>query len=238
MKCIFCEKNGKVTSVSHIVPESLGGRNSPVASSGVTCDACNQYFGQKVESKALKSFPFIGFRVLSGVKSKKGKAPSTLASGGKIISSGEYGKVVFEPFNDEMELKITSGQKTQFRIIAEVTESLSVCRMLLKMGLEQLGSHFYDVAISDRVNDARCFARGPQRGSSWWFILKSNPRELIGENPRQLELSIEIYELQGVLSSVMRLPGVTTITPLESHAIPPSSNELGEPEYRIIWGRC
>lgn len=64
--CIFCSAKDGPHSIAHVVPESLGGNNAPVGRPGATCSACNQYFGQKVESKALRSFPFIGFRVLAG----------------------------------------------------------------------------------------------------------------------------------------------------------------------------
>lgn len=245
VKCVFCGVDGDANSVSHIVPESLGGKNSPTAQSGVTCDKCNQYFGQKVESKALSSFPFIGFRVFTGVPSKKGKMPSLIGTGGRVFGTGgrvfgtgKPGTVAIEPLNEDIKSMINLGKKTQLRITAEVTEPLSVCRMLLKIGLEQLGSKFYDVALSNRVNDAREFARRPKRGSTWWFILRTNPEELINANSTELQSAIEISEFDGVLTAVLELPGISTITPLESGVIPPNQSELQEPEYRIIWGQC
>jgi len=45
VNCIFCKQEALSKTVAHIIPESLGGKNSPVGRPGVTCDACNQYFG-------------------------------------------------------------------------------------------------------------------------------------------------------------------------------------------------
>jgi len=176
--------------------------------------------------------------VLSGVPTKKGKVSNFMGTAGRIFGTGKFGVVALEPLNKEIQSKVLSGEKTQFRVIAEVTEPLPVCRLLIKMGLEQLGSHFHEVAISERMNAARDFARRPKRGSSWWFILRSNPEELFNESSAKFESAIEIAEHQGILMATLKLPGISTITPLESEVIPPNKSELAEPEYRIIWAQC
>lgn len=238
MTCIFCSAEGGNSSVAHVVPESLGGRDSPIGSPGVTCDACNQYFGQKVESKALRSFPFIGFRVLVGVPSKKGRMPSMGASIGDIHATGRLDTVELEPRTEELGRLVEAGEVTQLRIIAEVAEPLAVCRMLLKIGLEQLGKHFYEVAASERVRAAREFARRPRRGDDWWFLLRSSPEGCIPGNTEPLEYSIEIIEREGILVSVMHMPGMSTMIPLERGALPPEKGDLPEPEYRTVFAAC
>lgn len=54
----------------------------------------------------------------------------------------------------------------------------------------------------------------------------------------QGEVSIEIREQDGILVSIMHLPGVTTIVPLEKGAAPPTSASLPEPRHRIIRTTC
>lgn len=120
------------------------------------------------------------------------------------------------------------------RLIAEVTEPLAVCRPLLKIGLEQLGKHFYEVAMSERVQAARDFARKPRRGDGRWFILRSNPEEYGPGGPERAESSIEVIEREGILLSVMHMLGVSPITPLERRALPAEGNELSEPEFRTV----
>ena len=94
---------------------------------GVTCDACNQYFGQKVESKALRSFPFIEFRVLAGIPSKKGAMPSMATTIGDVHATGRMGIVELQPRTTEVASRIVTGEVSQLRLLAEVTEPLAVC---------------------------------------------------------------------------------------------------------------
>lgn len=210
MTCIFCSTGGSYNSVAHIVPESLGGKHSPIGRPGVTCEACNQYFGQKIESQALRSFPFICFRLLVSVPSKKGRMPSVGVSIGDIHATGKIGTFNLEPRTKELSRLVVAGEVTQLRIIAEVTEPLAVCRMLLKIGLEQLGKHFYEVAVSDRVPAVT----------------------------QPSESSIEIVERGGILISVMHMAGLSTIIPLERGILPPAKCELPEPEYRAVFAAC
>ena len=238
MSCIFCEQEGPSNTVAHIIPESLGGRDSPVGRPGVTCDACNQYFGQKVESKALASFPFIAHRIFSGIPSKKNSMPSMQATIGEIRATLIPGTVEINPRSERVERQVETGDVTQFRILAEVTEPLAVCRMLLKIGLEQLGKHFHEVAVSTRVKAAREFARRPRRGQSWWFILRSDPQQYVKDFRENTKSSIEIFEREGVLFSIMHTSGASTIIPLEEGVQPPSSSELREPEFRIVHAVC
>lgn len=238
MICIFCGTEGSCKNVGHIVPESLGGKGSPIGKPGVTCDACNQYFGQKVESKALASFPFIGYRIFSSIPSKKGAMPKTQGSLGIIKASGRFGRFELEPRTEEIGNRVASGEITQIRVVAEVTEPLAVCRMLLKIGLELLGKHFYEVALSERVAAAREFARKPKRGDDWWFLVRSNPQDYLLVQQEASEVAIELIERQGILIFLMHMSGVSVMTPLEIGALPPRKVELPEPEYRIILAVC
>lgn len=234
--CIFCF-GCESASIAHVVPESLGGRGSPVGRTGVTCDRCNQYFGQKVEAKALQSFSFSGYRLLQGVPSKKGRFVRMSTTLGQVEASGIPRVVHLEPRDQRLRSLIEQGQVNQFRILSEVSEPLAVARMLLKIGLEQLGKHFYAVATSDRVSEARRFARAPSRGDQWWFALRSAPEDLFSSEAPE-DASIEIVERDGVLVSVMHLPGVTTMVPLEIRALPPPPESLPEPEFRVIRSVC
>lgn len=225
-------------STAHVVPESLAGRNAPVGRPGATCNACNQYFGQKVESKALRSFPFIGCRILAGVPSKKGAFPHTGTSIGAVHATGVPGIVELQPRDNELSCRVSAGEVSQLRLVAEVTEPLAVCRMLLKIGIEQLGKHFFEVAISDRMLPARQFARRPVRGSRWWFILQSKPSEYVLGSGAPLQFSVEIFERDGVLVSALHIAGISSMIPLEPRALPPAAGELPEPEFRTVWAVC
>lgn len=236
--CIFCHSNGPFSSTSHIIPESLGEPLSPVAPPGITCDGCNQYFGQKVELTALASFPFSVYRLLNSIPTKKGKMISILATLGRIHASGMPGLLELEPRNQAISHEVMADEITSFRVQAEVTEPLSVCRMLLKIGLEVLAKHFRDVATSARVQDAIRYARSPKRGEHWWFSLYSNPEEVIGchQTSKDEIPSVEIMERGDVLCSVLRLPGIATLTPLEP--CNPTPLNADAPLMRLIWAVC
>lgn len=235
--CIYCGKPHAGMAVSHIVPESLGGPTSPVAPAGVVCSGCNQYFGQKVEAHALASFPFSGYRLICGVPTKKGKMFAMPTHLGTLHGTGNPHVIGIDPADEEISKAIKSGEVTQLRVLAEVTEPLAVCRMLLKVGLDMLGKRFYDVAISDRVKAARSFARSPARGHRWWFMLRSDPSELLVDG-EPLESAVEIKEASGVLISVMRMPSIVTMVPLEDNTLPPSPLQFPEPLYRTVWATC
>lgn len=236
--CIFCSAGGGRPSVAHIVPESLGGNGAPIGRPGATCDACNQYFGQKVESKALRSFPFIGFRVLHSVPSKKGAMPSMAITVGTVHATGRSGFLALEPRSQNIAGLVATGDMSQLRFIAEVNEPLAVCRMLLKIGLEKLGKHFYEVAVSERVKAARELARRPKRGEHWWFIIRGRPEKYCLSSEAPPEFSVEILERGSVLISTMHMTGISTMVPLEPRASPSEMDELPEPEFRTVLVVC
>lgn len=209
-----------------------------MAPPGITCDRCNQYFGQKIELNALASFPFSYYRLLKSIPTKKGKTTYIPATLGRIHASGDPGFLELEPRNRAIAENVLTDKITTFRILAEVTEPLAVCRMLLKIGLETLAKHFYDVAISTRVQDAIRYARSPKRGEQWWFSLYANPEEVIG--PHQTAEDeipyIEIMERGEVLCSILRLPGIATLTPLER--CNPAPFNPDNPLIRLIRATC
>ena len=164
--------------------------------------------------------------------------PSIATTIGTIHATGTFGYVALEPRTEDLANLVATGKVNQLRVIAEVTEPLAVCRMLLEIGLEQLGKHFYEVAASERVRAAREFARRPGRGERWWFILRSSPEAYLLRSAPPSESSLEIIEREGILISLMHMPGVSTMIPLERKAIPPTTGELSEPEFRMVMAEC
>lgn len=231
--CVFCGTRDQSPDTAHIVPESLGGPASPVGAAGVCCRQCNAYFGQKVESVALKSFPFAAFRVFSGIPTKKGNAPRTTSHLGFVAGSPLKGCIGLNPANETISDALASGQIKKLWIPAEVTEPLAVNRLLLKIGVEFLAKHFYKVAVSGRVQAAIEFARRPRRGGRWWSILRTDPNEIVWCRERA-ESAVEIREINGLLFSILELPGVTAIAPLERGCEPPGEEEIPPPEFRIV----
>ncbi|GLQ93422.1 hypothetical protein GCM10007901_23730 [Dyella acidisoli] len=163
---------------------------------------------------------------------------SISATLGRIYASGIPGLLELAPRNHTILEKVMTDEITSFRVVAEVTEPLAVCRMLLKMGLELLAKHLYDVAVSARVQDAIRYARSPTRGEHWWFSVYANPEDVV-EVHQGLQKgipSIEIVERGGVLCSALLLPGITTLTPLER--CNPTPLNPDDALMRLIWAVC
>jgi hypothetical protein len=75
MACIFCKSNEDLQTIEHIVPESLGNKHYTLPS-GSICKSCNNKFS-RYEKEAISS-SIIGFeKTRFGIKSKKGKTPSS-----------------------------------------------------------------------------------------------------------------------------------------------------------------
>lgn len=77
--CAYCDKNSTTSkSVAHVFPEGLYPRG-PALKRGIVCDACNHYFGAKLES-ALLAHPLIALPLqLMGIPGKRGKARKKLS---------------------------------------------------------------------------------------------------------------------------------------------------------------
>ena len=76
MRCIFCKADSTATrSVEHIIPESLGNIDHTLPL-GAVCNACNQYFGRKIEGPLLGSGMFRLSRADMRVANKRGRIPT------------------------------------------------------------------------------------------------------------------------------------------------------------------
>lgn len=236
--CIFCRGGGPFTSVSHIIPESLVGANGPVAAGQTTCDPCNHYFGQKVESAALSTFPFAHFRLLSSTRSKKGRLFSMPTTLGMITATGHRGRLELKDPTEEALARIGRSETGQFRSLAEVTEPLAVARMLIKVGIEALAKHHDELARSARFAAAREFCRRPRRGQRWWFAIQTDANAMI--MPRadvEIGGEIDVGEAQGCAYCAVRLLGLAAFTPLEPSA-QPTGFDPKDPTLRLCWATC
>jgi hypothetical protein len=245
MNCIFCNNIADTSTVEHILPESLGGKEWAILPPGLVCTGCNQYFGSKVESLALASFPFLPFRLLLGVPTKHDKPPKMQTHLGTAKSSLFPGQIGLDPISPEVEDAIEQGRITQLRILAEPTEALAVCRLLLKMGLEVVASDSPKAVYNSKFDLARQFARTPSRNTQWWFLLYANHEKLferfshgVSQKDWAEGVRLEITEVEGAEVFHLKLLDMDLITPLEGNVLPPTMDGLPEPEYRLFNVSC
>jgi len=229
--CVFClcEKEDQ-RSVEHIIPESLGGRDWAVLPNDTVCDSCNHYFGAKIESKVLQDYPFNVLRLFSGVRTKKKKWAALNHPIGKLKAS-PYDRIIgLDPSDDETEHRLLTGNRTQFRIIAETENPLLMCRFLLKVSLECVARDCLLDALKVKYAEARRFARNPHRGDSWWFMYHHDPAADGGQNKKT---QAEIVELQGAEMGLITIFGCSFFVPLDPKIVYDAA-DLQEPEYRYF----
>ena len=245
-RCIFCKREtGPFSSKAHILPESLGGREWACLPPNIECDECNQYFGSKIERLALNSFPFLPFRLLLGIPTKKKKSPTMETRLGTLKGSPFPGIIGLDPASEKIEEEVINGQITQLRILAEPTEPLAVCQLLLKMGLEVIANDSYDDVMNSKFDAARLFTRKPTRGSNWWFLLCCNHDSLFEKFRKGLTLpdwvkgvKLETINIQGAEVFHAKLLDMSLMVPLEKRIIPHNLDKLPEPDYRFFQVRC
>ena len=227
------------------MPESLGGKDWACLPSGLVCDSCNQYFGSKVEQEALQSFPFLPFRLLLGIPTKKKRLPEMNSTIGRLKAGGLPGLIGLDPTSSELEAKIVSGEVSRVTILAEVTKPLAVCRFLLKMGLEVVAADSADDARTSKFDNARNFARSPSKGKNWWFLLHTEHEALFSKFREGITfrewidgIKLEVVEEQEAAIFHLQLLNMHFITPLENNVLPPNMDSLPEPDYRLVFGEC
>lgn len=245
-RCIFCKaEKGPFSATAHILPEALGGKQWACLPPDLECNNCNQYFGAKVEGLALNSFPFLPFRLLLGIPTKKNNPPKMKTRLGTLKGSLFPGIIGLDPVSEKIEEAIVNGQITQLRILAEPTEPLAVCRLLLKMGLEAVANDSYDDAMDTKFDVARTFARKPHRGEKWWFLLHCDHDLLFEKFKRGItlqdwvdEVKLEVIDIKGAEVFHVKLLDMSLIAPLEQKVIPHDLDILPKPDYCLFQVRC
>lgn len=227
--------------MSHILPASLGGEEWACLPDGLVCSQCNQYFGEKVENLALKSFPFLPFRVLLGIPTRKGTAPRMETHLGMVRGSLRTGHIGLDPVSREVEEAINGGRITELRILAEPTEPKAVCRMLLKMGLEVVAADSPEDARGPKFDSARIFARCPVRGMEWWFVISTNYPGLFSKFRNGISIkewlsgiSLSVHRFDEFEAFRIQLMDMIIFTPLDIRVLPPDMKEFPEPDYRLF----
>ena len=176
-KCIFClSETATFSTDEHILPESLGGKL--LLPSGFVCYKCQNYFGAKVEKTALAEHPFNILRLFLVVPSKRKRPISIPLEGFGTVSRAETspGSVLSVDLNSgQLILKpapksVKVGDELKFDFKYRVKEKRSICRALLKMGLEMSAQNDREDVFSSRYEPARRFARCPKKTDQWNYL--------------------------------------------------------------------
>lgn len=192
MSCIFCGSNGPFNTIEHIIPESLGNTDD-LLNNGV-CDKCQSYIGKEIENYVLNNSPFAFWRVIYGIKTKKGKTPFydiSQTSKGKIPDNHSFsdkGLVIYPANNlseDIIEVEITdenllkdilSGEKKSIKIVVTPKMLIHMGRFLGKMALEFYYKRFGKKVYNKEFDAIRNYVRYGTTNEIW-PILHGNLNE-------------------------------------------------------------
>jgi hypothetical protein len=204
-KCLFClSATALFTRVEHPIPESLG-NDDLILEPGFVCDACNQYFGTKVESPVISAPPFGVERVRSDVKTKKGKHP--------VFKSPPHIDLYPTGFKDKVILAASPQywkfmQKKRYLLLPNSPRNdVLIVRFLLKVGLELLLTADGLDPYSSQFDNARTFARSPFVGAMWKMAYGVYPRQddlILSERTDEIGpvLTHQLYQWEmGVMGS-------------------------------------
>lgn len=236
MRCILCkETDGLFTTVEHVVPESLGGGSWSELPSGLVCDACQNYFGTKVERDALADHPFLLLRTILALPTKKRKAPWLVDPlEGRVESAGQPGLLLYEPSSFIPD----PSQKAVMRFLAQPTNPRAVCRLLLKMGIEALAFESADEALHERFDAARALARG-RSNERWWYLefdRASSEVQWFSGELAEGESPVELYVSEpspGIETVVLNFGPVTLMAPLLPNIEPDLSGDW-DSRWRLV----
>jgi len=152
-----------------------------------------------------------------------------------------HGQIGIEAATSEIEAAIEKGTISQVRILAEPTEPLAVCRMLVKMGLEVVAADSPDDVRDKRFDSARAFARAPARGTEWWWFMSTDHEQLFAKFRHGITIedwvrgvSLSVHQFEQFEAFRLQLLDMVMLTPLDVRVRPPQTSEFPEPEYRLF----
>lgn len=180
--CLFCNSNGPYTRAEHIIPQALG--NDDLVLQGKVCDACNQFFGSKIENFVLTKSPLAFWRTYLGIRKKhaglphvdlsqpkrpKGRLPSVHDLHDNLVGftcHHDY-SVSVDIDDDQIVREILDGTRTKFTFVFTPLVLSMMGRFFCKVGMELLCLAQAERAYSDVFARARAFARFGEFDGLW-----------------------------------------------------------------------
>ena len=180
--CLFCNNNGPFTRPEHIIPEALG--NDDLILREKVCDACNQFFGSKIENFVLSKTPLAFWRTYLGIRKKRSALPHVDLSQprrqkGRLpaIHDLHDNLVAFTCLDDysvsvdiddkRMVREIINGTRRQFTFVFTPLVLSMLGRFFCKVGMELICLAEPERAYSDVFAQARQFARFGEFDGLW-----------------------------------------------------------------------
>ena len=181
--------DGPFNTIEYIIPESLGNTDD-VLNAGF-CDKCQRYFGKEIENYVLNNSPFAFWRVIYGIKNKKGKAPFyniSQSPKGKIPDYhyfSDSGLTIYptnflsedivevEIQNENLLKNVLSGKKKSINIVLTPKMLIQIGRFLGKMALEFYYKEFGETVYNKEFDAIRNYVRYGTTNEIWPILYGS-----------------------------------------------------------------
>lgn len=179
-KCLYCgRKDGKFSSVEHVVPESMGNKEL-ILPKGIVCDRCNNGILAQLDKYILNYGPIKFMLVYFRVPNKAGKYTEAKFGNMKMyvtktgmhvdvdgLSAKHYAE---EPIQPDKSVKFKLRMKDKKDTPATRKK---LARALYKIALGAVCRYDSTLAYSDRFDEARDIILG-KKDFSGYFIQFSN----------------------------------------------------------------
>jgi hypothetical protein len=142
------------------------GNDDTVVPKGFVCDACNQYFGSKIEKQIMASPPFNVERVRASIKTKKHGYSKYVENDLLLLSNGFWDHLLFA-MSPERYDSIFNDNRGVLWVDTPSNYVILLARFLIKMGLELLVLTDKLDAYSSSFDRARRCARFGEGAISW-----------------------------------------------------------------------
>lgn len=171
--CLFCLRNDQsFTAREHPIPESLG-NDDLVLPDRCVCDACNSYFGAKLEKEVLDKAPFSVERITQAIKNKKAKYPLIRNEAVALQSTGYWDGFVIE--SDPPHPSLLQIAPDKMLLNPKWAKPDELARFLLKIGLELLTLSPDVDPYHRKFDSARSCARFGRMAHKWDFAMGVYP---------------------------------------------------------------
>lgn len=226
--CIFClADTANSRTIEHIIPESLGNAEH-VLPAGVVCDACNNYFGRKIEGPLLSSEYFKWLRSNQWVQNKMGRVPPmngimpSIRRNVDVWMDGAFLMIAAqqEKHQQELEEAMLSGRaKRVFIPFPKPFDQWLMSRFLGKVSIEALAARLMEtpgwreeMLGQEAMAPLRYHVRSGNRASTWKFSHRRlyDPNQVFVSEDGSYEILHEfdfVYTEKGYLFFVLALFG-------------------------------
>jgi len=227
--CLYGCAGGTYEQRYHIIPESISNYEL-IAKEGLVCDACNEYFGLKLENEFIETHPGRTLLAMRIGRTKKGKHPKREMSNGWLTMEPGEGtsRNISMPMTSSYMETLDNGdlRMTTTYAAKKGWSPKIISRLLYKMSLETVAQNGQITFHDDDLQRLTSYIRqGKGLARDFPFAYKESD---IREKGPHIEAHKE-GESCGVVVNIS-LPGVLFCVPLHMHKM----SVAPKPDFTLV----